>query len=109
MATRNCSVAAIVLVSLCGGASAADDIVRLGGKGNDAAIMTLKGSEATASSTIEVFHGRLLACLCHKHRNWGYTAWYSNGGNACYGCYGCYGGCYGYSGQSYAPGYAAPA
>jgi hypothetical protein len=109
MTTRIWSVSAIVLLSLSGGASAADDIVRLGGKGVDAAIMTLKGSDATAASTIEVFHGRLLACLCHKHRNWGYSPTYSNGGYACYGCYGCYGGCYGYSGQSYAPSYAAPA
>jgi hypothetical protein len=95
---------------LSGSVRADDDLVRLSGRGDDTSTMTLKGSAATAASTVEVFHGRLLACLCHKH--WGYSSSYSYGGNGCYGCYGygCYGyGCQGYNGQSYSPGYAPPA
>ncbi|HTK74798.1 MAG TPA: hypothetical protein VL371_06025 [Gemmataceae bacterium] len=113
--------AVAVVLGLAGSVRAADDVVLLGGKYDDAATLTLKGSASTAASTVEVFHGRILACLCHKH--WGYSSSYSYGcngcnggcyGSGCYGSgcygYGCYGyGCQGYSGQSYSPGYAAPA
>jgi hypothetical protein len=106
------SFMAILLLCLGGSVHAADDLILLGGKADDAQSMTLKGSAATSASTVEVFHGRLLACLCHKR--WGYSApvvAYSTGcwGNGCYG-YGCYGyGCQGYNGQGYSPGYPAPA
>lgn len=113
--TSRCWLTAAALMPLLScGARASDDVVRLGGRADNASTMTLKGSAATEASTIEVFHGRLLACLCHKH--WGYTSSYSSGCYGCYGgCNGCYGygcygyGCQGYNAQSYSPGYAAPA
>jgi hypothetical protein len=120
MAMRSWFLAVPLALSICGGVRAADDLILLGGKVNDASTMTLKGSEATSAATVEVFHGRILACLCHKH--WGYAAAssYSYGCLGCNGCYGygsfgssCYGsgcnGCQGYTGQSYSPGFAAPA
>jgi hypothetical protein len=111
MAPRFWLSAVAVILALMGGVRAADDIILLDPKTDDAATLTLKASAATAASTLEVFHGRILACLCHKH--WGYSSSSSYGCNGCNGgCYGygCYGyGCQGYNGQSYSPGYAAPA
>src|SRR4051794_39857787 len=109
MAARSWFVAIGVVLSICGGVRA-DDLMLLGGKTNDAPTLTLKGSAATSTDTMQVFHGHLLACLCHKH--WGYAtgSLYSYGCLGCNGCYGygcygsgCYGsgcyGCQGYTGQ----------
>jgi hypothetical protein len=108
MAMRFWLLAAPVVLLLTGSACAADDVMLLGGKANDAKTMTLKGSAETSAADIEVFHGRLLACLCHNH--WGYCApaySYSYGCLGCNGCLGCYG-CIGYGGPAYSAGYAAP-
>jgi hypothetical protein len=119
MAPRCWLAAVAIIVVLNGGVRAGDDVIRLGGRAVDFPTLTLQGSAATAASTVEVFHGRLLACLCPKH--WGYSSSYSSGCNGCYGgCNGCYGtscfgygcygyGCQGYSGQSSSPGYSAGA
>ena len=110
MAPRSWLLGITITLWLCGGVHAADDVILLGGKADDAKMLTLKGSAATTASTVEVFHGRLLACLCH--RAWGYGApmvAYSSGClGGCYG-YGCYGyGCQGYTGPAYGPVYPFP-
>src|SRR5438034_6269360 len=102
MATRFSALAFGLIISV-GGSVRGDDTLLLRGKPDDAKAMTLKGSAETNAATIEIFHGRLLAALCH--RPWGYAVpAYSYS----YGCQGCYGGCYGcYGGAGYGAGFVA--
>src|SRR5437867_5824130 len=107
MATRFSALAFGLIISV-GGSVRGDDTILLRGKPDDAKAMTLKGSAETNAATIEVFHGRLLAALCHRPWSYAVPAYsYSYGCQGCCGgCYGCYG-CYGGAGDG--AGYAVPA